>query len=205
MGTGVPQMKIFPRAVLGLATTLLALGTSLGAMHTAGADGPDTSPTVAKAIESQPWLELGPGDSDYRIASARCYLVQFGYYGDCTPTSAGEGWPADLGAALKKYQAARDLPASGRLDAETWGALRDDGGEIGQGSGRRSQIKGIQYAMKVLQDRSLVVDGHYGPATTKAVTAFQQRKEIDADGIFGPITFRAAFAQGAETQRTPGR
>ncbi len=205
MGTGVPQMKILLRAVLAIAATVLAVGTSLGAMQAAGADGPDTSPTVAKAIESQPWVELGPGDSDYRIASARCYLVQFGYYHDCTPTSAGEGWPADLGPALKKYQAAHNLPQSGRLDAETWGALRDDGGEVGQGSGRRSQIKGIQYAMKVLQDRSLVADGYYGPATTKAVTAFQKRKEIDADGIFGPITFRAAFAKGAEAQRTPGR
>lgn len=29
------------------------------------------------------------------------------------------------------------------------------------------------------------------------MTAFQKRKEIDADGIFGPITFRAAFAKGA--------
>lgn len=37
------------------------------------------------------------------------------------------------------------------------------------------------------------------------MTAFQKRKEIDADGIFGPITFRAAFAKGAEAQRTPGR
>jgi peptidoglycan hydrolase-like protein with peptidoglycan-binding domain len=198
-------MKILLRAALGLAATLLALGTGLGAMNAASADGPDTDPAVARAIAAQPWVDLGPGDSDYRIASARCYLVQFGYYGDCTPTSAGEGWPANLGDALKKYQAKHDLPQSGRLDAETWGALRNDGGEIGQGNTRRNQIKGIQYAMKVLQDRSLVVDGYYGAATTKAVTAFQKRKEIDADGIFGPITFRAAFAKGAETQRTPGR
>ncbi|WP_433475572.1 peptidoglycan-binding domain-containing protein [Spirillospora sp. CA-142024] len=198
-------MKILARAVLGTAATLLALGTGVGAMNTASADGPDTNPAVLRAIASQPWVDLGPGDSDYRIASARCYLVQFGYYGDCTPTSAGEGWPANLGDALKKYQKARNLPQSGRLDVETWGALGAGGGEVGQGSTRRNQIKGIQYAMKVLQNRSLVVDGYYGAATTKAVTAFQKRKEIDADGIFGPITFRAAFAKGAETQRTPGR
>ncbi|TDD59749.1 peptidoglycan-binding protein [Actinomadura darangshiensis] len=198
-------MKVLLRAVLGIAATLLALGVSVGAMNAANADGPDTNPAVTKAIQSQPWVELGPGDSDYRIASARCYLVQFGYYDDCTPTSAGEGWPADLGPALKKYQASHNLPESGRLDAETWGALRDDGGEIGQGSGRHSQVKGIQYAMKVLQDGSVVADGYYGAATANAVTAFQKRKEIDADGIFGPITFRAAFAEGAEAQRTPGR
>ncbi|MEO3822887.1 peptidoglycan-binding protein [Actinomadura sp. B10D3] len=198
-------MKILVRAVLAIAATVLAVGTSSGAMQAANADGPNTDPAVARAIAAQPWVELGPGDSDYRIASARCFLVQLGYYNDCTPTSAGEGWPENLGPAVKKYQAARDLPQTGKLDAETWGALRNDNGEVGQGNGRRHQIKGIQYAMKVLQDRSLVADGYYGPATVKAVTAFQKRKEIDADGIFGPITFRAAFAKGAEARRTPGR
>lgn len=198
-------MKILLRAVLGLAAVLLALGTGLGAMNTASADGPDTDPAVVKAIEQQPWVDLGPGDSDYRIASMRCYLVQFGFYDDCTPTSAGEGWPADFTQAVKNYQASHYLPQSGRLDIETWAALQDDGGEVGSGSTRHDQVKGIQYAMKVLQDPSLVVDGYYGPATVAAVTAFQERKEIDADGIFGPITFRAAFAQGAEGQRTPGR
>ncbi|MFI0369538.1 peptidoglycan-binding protein [Actinomadura sp. 1N219] len=198
-------MKILLRAVLGVAVTLLAIGAGMGAMRTASADGPNTDPAVVKAIESQPWVELGPGDSDYRIASMRCYLVQFQFYKDCTPTSAGEGWPSDLSAALEDYQGSHNLPQTGKLDIETWGALRDDGGEVGAGSGRVAQIKGIQYAMKVLQDRSLVVDGRYGPATTAAVKAFQERKEIDADGIFGEITFRAAFAQGAESQRTPGR
>ncbi|MFI0487251.1 peptidoglycan-binding protein [Actinomadura sp. 9N215] len=198
-------MKILLRAVLGLAMAALAVATTMGAMGTANADGQDTDPAVARAIESQPWVELGPGDSDYRIASMRCYLVQFKFYGDCTPTSAGEGWPSNLGPALKKYQGSHGLPQTGRLDVETWGALRDDGGEVGAGNGRKAQIKGIQYAMKVLQNSSLVVDGQYGPATTAAVKAFQKRKEIDADGIFGEITFRAAFAQGAESQRTPGR
>ncbi|MFI0410232.1 peptidoglycan-binding protein [Actinomadura sp. 3N508] len=198
-------MKILLRVVLGVAMTLLAIGASFGAMRTANADGPKTDPAVVRAIESQPWVELGPGDSDYRIASARCYLVQFKFYDDCTPTSAGEGWPANLGPALQKYQKSHDLPQTGKLDIETWSALRDDGGEVGAGSGLTAQVKGIQYAMRVLQDSALVVDGQYGPSTTAAVKRFQERKEIDADGIFGEITFRAAFAQGAESQRTPGR
>ena len=198
-------MKNTLRAVLGLMAVLLALGTGMGAMSTAHADGPDTDPAVIKAIQQQPWVELGTGDSDYRIASMGCYLVQFGFYDNCNPTPEGEAWPEDFGAALKKYQASHDLPQTGRLDTETWGALRDDNGEVGSGSGLTNQVKGVQYAMKVLQDDSLVVDGQYGPATVKAVTAFQERKEIDADGIFGPITFRAAFAQGSETRGTPGR
>lgn len=200
-------MKNTLRAVLGLMAVLLALGTGMGAMSAAHADGPNTDPAVLKAIQQQPWVELGPGDSDYRIASMGCYLAQFGHYDNCDPTPEGEAWTPEFEAAVKAYQKGHNppLPQTGRLDTETWSALQNDNGEIGQGSGNTAQVKGIQYAMKVLQDDSLVVDGRYGPATVKAVTAFQERKEIDADGIFGPITFRATFAQGAETRGTPGR
>ncbi|MGH3243949.1 MAG: peptidoglycan-binding domain-containing protein [Spirillospora sp.] len=197
-------MKILVRAGLCLATTVLAAATTMGAMSTANADGPNTEPAVVKAIKSQPWQKLGPGDSDYRIASMGCYLKQFKFYNKCNATPAGEDWPSDFTNAVKKYQKARNLPQTGELDVETWAALAIDNGEVGIGSSRTHQIKGIQYAMKVLQSSSLKVDGNYGKDTAAAVKAFQKRKKIDPDGIFGPITFRAAFAEGAESARTPG-
>ena len=195
-------MKILMRAVLGLGATLLAVGLSIGALNAANADGPGTDPAVVKAIKQQPWVEIGPDDYDYRTGAMRCYLVQFGYYDNCAANGA---WPADFTAAVQKYQKAHNLPQTGKLDIETWGALQAQGGEVGQGSTKKAQVMGIQYTMKVLQDSSLEVDGQYGAGTAKAVKAFQERKEIDADGIFGPITFRAAFAKGGENKRTPGR
>ncbi|WUH99335.1 peptidoglycan-binding protein [Spirillospora sp. NBC_00431] len=197
-------MKILLRAGLCLATTALAAGTTLGAMSTANADGPDTKPSVVKAIQSQPWVQLTYGDSDYRIASMRCYLKQFKFYNKCDPTRAGEPWPKDFTTAVRNYQNAHHLPNTGMLDIETWGTIARENGEVGTGSTRADQVRGIQYAMKVLENSSLKVDGKYGKDTAAVVKAFQKRKGIDADGIFGPITFRAAFAEGAENARTPG-
>lgn len=41
----------------------------------------------------------------------------------------------------------------------------------------------------------LKVDGLYGPATTRAVTAFQQANGLGADGIAGPLTLEALKAR----------
>lgn len=198
-------MKILLRAALGLTAGLLALGAGTGAPNTAHADGPNTDPAVVEAIRQQPWVDLGPGDRNYRIASMGCLLDHLGFYNNrCNPTPSGETWPRDFSQAVRNYQQARFLPQTGRLDSDTWGELQDDN-RVVEEPARGDHVRSVQYAMKVLQDSSLNVDGIYGPITTRVVRAFQERKQIDADGDFGPITFRAAFAQGAETRRTPGR
>ncbi len=191
-------MKTMRRTTLGLTATALAL-TATTYTAAAHADGAGTSPAIVRAIESQQWVELEAGDRDYRVTSVRCFLTQFGYYNHC----GGDVFTQDMVQPVKRYQTAYDLPVTGRIDVETWGALRDRVGNTGQNDARKNQVKGIQYAMQKLQAPTLKVDGLYGPATVKAVTAFQKRKGIGADGVFGPRTFRAAFAEGAETKHTP--
>jgi peptidoglycan hydrolase-like protein with peptidoglycan-binding domain len=50
-------------------------------------------------------------------------------------------------------------------------------------------VKTLQQALVTIGAApSLKVDGHYGPATESAVTAFQQSNGLTADGIVGPQT-----------------
>ncbi|WP_169806872.1 peptidoglycan-binding domain-containing protein [Actinomadura macra] len=198
-------MKIMLRAAMGLTAAALAVGAGIGATGTAHADGPGTDPAVLRAIQAQSWVELKVGDRGYRVASVRCFLTQFGYYNGCAPGSGqGNVYLQNMVQPVKRYQSRHGLTATGTINAKTWVAISKDAGATGQGNSRKNQVKGIQYAMKVLQAPSLSVDGVYGPATQKAVIAFQKRKRIGADGIFGPVTFHAAFGVGAENKGTPG-
>lgn len=86
-----------------------------------------------------------------------------------------------------------DLPVSDQVDTETWATLRTDVGVVERGDSRGDTVRGLQYALTVL-DEPLDVDGLYGSKTENAVEAFQERKEIGVDGDVGPLTFRAMFA-----------
>lgn len=50
-------------------------------------------------------------------------------------------------------------------------------------------VKALQWCLNVLVNAGLVVDGCFGPATEKAVRAFQIKAKIDVDGIAGKQTW----------------
>ncbi|GLZ08266.1 hypothetical protein Acsp03_57320 [Actinomadura sp. NBRC 104412] len=189
------------KIALRLAAILVAVALGAGTMGAAHADGPKTDRRVVAAIEAQPWVVLQQGDTGYRVTSARCFLTQFGFFDDCRTDA--DTFDAELAAAVGRYQDARDLPRTGRIDAETWLAMRYDHGVAGPGDRRSHLVRGLQHALNMLGD-AIPVDGIYGSRTTTAVRNFQTRKSIDSDGLVGPITFRAMFAEGAEAARTPG-
>ena len=55
-------------------------------------------------------------------------------------------------------------------------------------SGRR--VRQLQQALAAL-GYEVSADGQYGPATTRAVTAFQRDEGLEADGVAGPETIAA--------------
>ena len=53
------------------------------------------------------------------------------------------------------------------------------------------EVEVLQRELETLGYRVGVIDGIYGPSTTKAVTAFQRAHGLTADGIVGPKTLQA--------------
>ena len=53
------------------------------------------------------------------------------------------------------------------------------------------QVKRLQQALAAVGYSPGKIDGHYGPATKRALAKFQKAKKLTADGIFGPKTLAA--------------
>jgi putative chitinase len=58
-------------------------------------------------------------------------------------------------------------------------------------------VTNLQQKLKDLGFDPNGVDGHFGSGTTRAVTAFQQSKGLQADGVAGPATLAALQGDGA--------
>lgn len=60
----------------------------------------------------------------------------------------------------------------------------------------RSYYLTVEKAQRRLHERGwhIAIDGHYGPATARVVTAFQKDKKLKPDGKLGPKTWHALWA-----------
>lgn len=66
------------------------------------------------------------------------------------------------------------------------------GSALRQGS-KGANVRAMQQRLSDL-GYSLGVDGNFGPGTTKAVVAFQQKDNLGTDGVVGPNTWAALWA-----------
>ncbi|MFG1379620.1 peptidoglycan-binding protein [Xanthobacter autotrophicus] len=84
--------------------------------------------------------------------------------------------------ALKAYQKEHGLSADGIAGPDTFAALGlPELILLTQGS-KGETVKKLQTAL------GLTADGAFGPATAKAVEAFQAKNALEADGMAGPVT-----------------
>jgi peptidoglycan hydrolase-like protein with peptidoglycan-binding domain len=180
--------------VLAVASIVL-----IGGMGGVPADAAPAGAGEAGTARAQPWKTLRAGDREYRVASVRCLLEQYGFFRDgCKPlTDAGRLFPRGMVPIVQRYQRARRIDATGQIGPRTWEALSRDFRLARQGDRRAELVRGVQYALKILQNRNLRVDGIFGPDTDRTVRAYQRRKMIHVDGIVGPVTFRTMYAMGA--------
>jgi GH24 family phage-related lysozyme (muramidase) len=100
-----------------------------------------------------------------------------------------------LSPAARKYLTGGRTPSGGNLSLEAQAYLRTLGGATGRRTLRLTsplmQGKDVLEAQQSLSRKGfpLVVDSIFGPATAQAVTAFQRRNGLIADGIVGPKTW----------------
>jgi peptidoglycan hydrolase-like protein with peptidoglycan-binding domain len=135
----------------------------------------------------QPWPVVRAGDTEHPVQTlqyllrARAHPVTVdGVFGPATDT------------AVRAFQGGQHLTIDGVVGPRTWSALivQVTLGDTGDA------VRGVQEEFQYRNEsgdpaKGLRVDGIFGAKTTAAVRAFQQALALSADGIVGPLTWRA--------------
>ena len=173
------------------AATAAALGFAVG--------GPSTS-SGSSGASAQGAL-LAVGSSGAAVKQLQQLLINAGF-------DVGGGVDGIYGTmtanAVKRFQQAKGLGVTGRVDSATMQALQGSGGStasapagsIAQGA-RGTSVKAVQQAL-IAAGISIPggADGIYGAATANAVKQFQQRKGLLATGVVDPETAAALGVGG---------
>jgi peptidoglycan hydrolase-like protein with peptidoglycan-binding domain/GH24 family phage-related lysozyme (muramidase) len=151
--------------------------------------------TISRVLREQDWkaieralvLYRNPGTNveegllRRRLSEAQVFL-------DGTPG-------VSLSDAARKYLSGGHTPSGGNLSREAQEYLRGSGGATGRRTLRLTsplmQGKDVQEVQRALTRKGypLVADGWFGPATARAVMAFQRQNGLVVDGIVGPKTW----------------
>ena len=135
----------------------------------------------------QPWPVVRRGDEDHPVRTLQHLLrardQNVAVDGDFGPRTE---------EAVRTFQRAHNLAADGIVGPRTWQALIV---QVRRGS-HGEAVKGVQEEFQFRNlsgdpSRGLRIDGDFGPRTDEAVRGFQDAVGLAADGIVGPLTWRA--------------
>jgi len=95
-------------------------------------------------------------------------------------------------AAVRAFQQSKGLTVDGLVGNQTWSALII---QVAKGS-TGDAVRGVQeeFQFRNLSGdpaQGVQIDGDFGPKTDAAVRGFQDALGLSADGIVGPLTWRA--------------
>ena len=135
----------------------------------------------------QPWPVLKRGSQGHPVPALQYLLRDRGHH----VTVDGIFGPKTE-AAVEGFQSADQIRVDGIVGPQTWGALII---VVATGS-TGDAVRGVQEEFQFRNlsgdpGRGLAVDGVFGAKTAAAVRGFQQALGITADGIVGPLTWRA--------------
>ncbi|MFE3931735.1 peptidoglycan-binding protein [Streptomyces sp. YIM B13508] len=138
------------------------------------------TPLNKPSSSSTGWPVLKTGQRNENVRSAQLLLTFSGY----RIAADGVFGPATA-AATSAFQRGHGLTANGSIDGPTWRKLVRT---VGHGASGPA-VKAVQVQLNMYRNQ-LAIDGVFGPATTAAVTKFQQSRGLAADGIVGPLTWQ---------------
>jgi N-acetylmuramoyl-L-alanine amidase len=131
-----------------------------------------------------------PGDTGEAVRDIQERLASLGF--PCQPDPPGTFGPATE-AAVRHFQASRNLRVDGAIDDSTWRNLVDAGFRPGDRllyyrlpMLHGEDVAALQHDLSALGFDTGLVDGIFGSDTLRAVLAFQQNRRLPEDGIVGP-------------------
>ena len=134
-----------------------------------------------------PWPIVRHGDTDHPVRTLQHLLRAYGQ------NVAVDGiFGPRTEAAVRTLQASAGIGVDGIVGPQTWPRVIV---QVKRGS-RGEAVRGVQEEFQFRNlsgdpNQGLRIDGIFGPQTDAAVRGFQQALGIAADGIVGPITWRA--------------
>jgi peptidoglycan endopeptidase LytF len=199
--------------------TLTALYADAATSGDAASDSDSGDTSTAGSSTNPNTLEYG--DSGDKVTALQTALVKLGY-----STNGIDGrFGAGTRKAVIAFQQANSLTADGLAGSQTQNLLfskadaadsgtdsssgNDSGSDTDTGSESSgftrtlrkgytgSDVKSVQTQLKALGYYTYTVDGVYGNGTMAAVSAFQTKNNLSADGLVGSKTYKTLFSSSA--------
>jgi len=152
--------------------------------------------TVTTDTTSQSYSTLREGDTGSSVKAMQEKLIELGYL---SGQADGEFGPLTL-EAVKLYQSRKGLSVDGAAGNATLKTLYKDTTKYNDTfsklciGAKGSEVKALQQKLIQLKYLSGNADGVYGNKTLTAVKLYQKTRGLEVDGIAGPATQKALFA-----------
>jgi hypothetical protein len=132
------------------------------------------------------YRRLGPGIEHPQVSALQCLLKRKRVY-DGPVTGV---YDAATTRAVRRFRESRGQGMSGRMLRRTWTTLLSEGRgpvlKIGSGG---NTVRRLQRSLNAAVHAELAVDGIFGPATTRAVRAYQREVGVRGTGVVADDTW----------------
>jgi peptidoglycan hydrolase-like protein with peptidoglycan-binding domain len=156
-----------------------------------GSIAPKASRACGVGIDMPEYHRIAVGDRGAEVKALHCLLKRKGSYRG----SMHRVFNARTANAVRAYQRAHDLRATGVVALRTWVALLSSGtrpvlkyGSVGRG------VRRVQRTMNAAVDAHLDITGVYTATTGRAVRAYQRAVRIAPNGVVADTTWAMLFA-----------